>query len=49
MLLKMGDYIVYDANAEIAQAMSDSSKNENNDGSVKKRRTKAIINPKTSN
>ena len=45
----MGDYIVYDANAEIAQAMSDSSKNENNDGSVKKRRTKAIINPKTSN
>ena len=43
----MGDYIVYDANAEIAQAMSDSSKN--NDGSVKKRRTKAIINPKKSN
>ena len=45
----MGDYIVYDANAEIAQAMSDSSKNKNNDGSVKKRRTKAIINPKKSN
>ena len=45
----MGDYIVYDANAEIAQAMSDSSKNENKDGSVKKRRTKAIINPKKSN
>ena len=45
----MGDYIVYDANAEIAQAMTDSSKNENSDGSVKKRRTKAIINPKKSN
>jgi hypothetical protein len=45
----MGDYIVYDANAEIAQAMSDSSKNENNGGSGKKRRTKAIINPKKSN
>ena len=45
----MGDYIVYDANAEIAQAMSNSSKIENNDGSVKKGRTKAIINPKKSN
>lgn len=45
----MGDYIVYDANAEIAQAMSDSSNKINDDGSNKKRRTKAIINPKKSN
>ena len=46
----MGDYIVYDANAEIAQAMSNDSKLKNNDGTpVKKGRTKAIINPKKSN
>ena len=36
----VGDYITYDANAEVAQAMS--SKNENG----KKGRTKAIIKPK---
>ena len=43
----MGDYIVYDATAEIAQAMSSNQKNK--DGStMKKGRTKAIINPKKS-
>jgi lipopolysaccharide export system protein LptA len=36
----VGDYITYDANAEVAQAMS--SKTENG----KKGRTKAIIKPK---
>ena len=47
----MGDYIVYDANAEIAQAMSNNLKIKNNDdGSLsKKGRTKAIINPKKNN
>ena len=47
----MGDYIVYDANAEIAQAMSNNPKIKNNaDGSpTKKGRTKAIINPKKNN
>ncbi len=43
----MGDYIIYDANAEVAQAMSSKSNNgEANDTSKKKIRTKAIINPK---
>ena len=43
----MGDYIIYDANAEVAQAMSSKSNNgEANDTSKKKNRTKAIINPK---
>ena len=43
----MGDYIIYDANAEVAQAMSSKSNNgETNDTSKKKIRTKAIINPK---
>jgi len=37
----VGDYITYDANAEIAQAMSN-----NNSNSGKKSRTKAIIKPK---
>ena len=37
----VGDYITYDANAEIAQAMSNNSSN-----SGKKSRTKAIIKPK---
>ena len=41
----MGDYIIYDANAEVAQAMSSKSNNgEANDTSKKKIRTKAIIN-----
>ena len=36
----IGDYITYDANAEVAQAMSSKTENE------KKGRTKAIIKPK---
>jgi|TARA_B110000971_G_scaffold113900_1_gene116852 lipopolysaccharide export system protein LptA len=40
-----GDYIIYDANAEIAQAMSGSTKNNSGKNS-KKTRTRAIIIPK---
>ena len=40
-----GDYIMYDTNAEFAQALSGSTKNENGD-EVKKGRTRVIINPK---
>ena len=43
----MGDYIIYDANAEVAQAMSrQSSGSESSDELKKKSRTRAIINPK---
>ena len=43
----MGDYIIYDANAEIAQAMSrQSNGSESGDEIKKKSRTRAIINPK---
>ena len=40
-----GDYIIYDANAEIAQAMSGSTKNNSGNNS-KKTRTRVIIAPK---
>jgi len=40
-----GDYIIYDANAEIAQAMSGSTKNNSGKNS-KKTRTRVIIAPK---
>jgi len=43
-----GDYIMYDTNAEFAQALSGSTKNENGD-EVKKGRTRVIINPKKKN
>ena len=43
----MGDYIIYDANAEVAQAMSRKSNgSESSDVIKKKSRTRAIINPK---
>ena len=43
-----GDYIMYDANSEFAQALSGDTKNKN--GEVRKKgRTKAIINPKKVN
>ena len=43
----MGDYIIYDANAEVAQAMSrQSNGSESSDVIKKKSRTRAIINPK---
>ena len=40
-----GDYIIYDANAEIAQAMSGSTK-DNSGKNSKKTRTRVIISPK---
>jgi len=43
-----GDYIMYDTNAEFAQALSGSTKNENGD-EVKKGRTRVIIKPKKKN
>ena len=43
-----GDYIMYDANSEFAQALSGDTKNKNGEVS-KKGRTKAIINPKKEN
>ena len=43
-----GDYIIYDANAEIAQAMSGSTK-DNSGNNSKKTRTRIIISPKKKN
>ena len=43
-----GDYIMYDANSEFAQALSGDTQNKNGEIS-KKGRTKAIINPKKEN
>jgi len=43
-----GDYIMYDTNAEFAQALSGSTKDENGN-SVKKGRTRVIIKPKKEN
>jgi lipopolysaccharide export system protein LptA len=43
-----GDYIMYDTNAEFAQALSGSTKDENGN-EVKKGRTRAIIKPKKDN
>jgi len=43
-----GDYIMYDTNAEFAQALSGSTRNENGD-EVKKGRTRVIIKPKQEN
>ena len=43
-----GDYIMYDTNAEFAQALSGSTKDENGK-EVKKGRTRAIIKPKKEN
>ena len=43
-----GDYIMYDTNAEFAQALSGTTKNENGD-EVKKGRTRVIIKPKKEN
>ena len=43
-----GDYIMYDTNAEFAQALSGSTKDENGN-SIKKGRTRVIIKPKKEN
>lgn len=43
-----GDYIIYDANAEIAQAMSGSTK-DNSGNNSQKTRTRIIISPKKKN
>ena len=43
-----GDYIMYDTNAEFAQALSGSTKDQNGN-EVKKGRTRAIIKPKKDN
>jgi lipopolysaccharide export system protein LptA len=43
-----GDYIMYDTNAEFAQALSGSTKDENG-SNIKKRRTTVIIKPKIKN
>ena len=43
-----GDYIMYDTNAEFAQALSGNTKDENGNN-VKKGRTRAIIKPKKEN
>ena len=43
-----GDYIMYDTNAEFAQALSGSTKDENG-SNIKKRRTRVIIKPKIKN
>ena len=43
-----GDYIMYDTNAEFAQALSGTTKDENGN-SVKKGRTRVIIKPKKEN
>ena len=43
-----GDYIMYDTNAEFAQALSGSTKDENG-SNIKKRITRVIIKPKIKN
>jgi lipopolysaccharide export system protein LptA len=43
-----GDYIMYDTNAEFAQALSGSTKDENG-SNIKKGRTRVIIKPKIEN
>ena len=43
-----GDYIMYDTNAEFAQALSGSTKDENG-SNIKKGRTRVIIKPKIKN